>query len=181
MNASNGAKLIGLTGTNGAGKGEAASFFKDNGFESYSLSDLIREELKKRGTPITRSNLIRTGNELRLRFGSDILARRVMERIKGKAVIDSIRNISEVEYFRQQSGFILLAIDAPAEIRFQRVKKRGRDESAETLQEFLAKEKEEMGRDKDRQQIQECMAAADFLVINDGTIEDFRKKLEKFL
>ncbi len=181
MNASNAIKLIGLTGTNGAGKGEAAAFFKSKGFESYSLSDIIREELKKRGTPVTRNNLIRIGNELRRRFGAAVLARRVMERIKDKAVIDSIRNIREVECFRQYKGFILLAIDAPAEIRFQRVRKRGRDESAGTFQKFLAKETEEMSRDEARQQLQECMAMADFLVINDETLKDFRKKLEIFL
>ncbi len=42
------AYLIGLTGTNGAGKGEVASFFMKKGYAYFSLSDVIREELKKK-------------------------------------------------------------------------------------------------------------------------------------
>ena len=40
-------RLIGLTGTNGSGKGEAAAYFKKKEFSYFSLSDLIREELHK--------------------------------------------------------------------------------------------------------------------------------------
>ncbi|MCK4495166.1 MAG: AAA family ATPase, partial [Candidatus Aminicenantes bacterium] len=85
-------KLIGLTGTNGAGKGEAAAFFKKKGYVYFSLSDLLREELQKKGKQVTRDNLIEIGNNLRKKISHDILAKRVMKKIKGRAVIDSIRN-----------------------------------------------------------------------------------------
>jgi len=62
------ARLIGLTGTNSAGKGEAAAFFKKKGYACFSLSDLIREELEKRGQPVSRNNLIKMGNGLRERL-----------------------------------------------------------------------------------------------------------------
>ena len=174
-------RLIGLTGTNGSGKGAAARYFKKKGYDYYSLSDLIREELWKKNEPVTRNNLIRMGNDLRRTHGADILARRVLERIKGKAVIDSIRNPSEVECLREQTGFILLAVDAPVEVRFERAQKRGRDESASTLEEFRKKEAEEMTEQEKGQQLQTCMKLADFLIINDGTIDQFNKKLEKIL
>jgi dCMP deaminase len=177
----NKADAIGLTGTNGAGKGEVASFFVEKGYAYYSLSDVIREELEKENQELTRNNMIRMGNVLRQQFSPDILARRVAKKIEGKAVIDSIRNPNEVEFFRDQGHFILLAIDAPVEIRFERVKKRGRDESASSLQEFVAKEEEEMGLEKNSQQIRSCMAIADHLIINDSTLEELRNKLEAFL
>ena len=173
--------LIGLTGTNGAGKGEAASFFVENGYAYFSLSDVVREELGKDNQEVTRNNLIRMGNALRQQFSPDILARRVAEKITEKSVIDSIRNPKEVEFFQSQKSFILLAIDAPAEQRFQRVKERGRKESASSLEEFLAKEAEEMGTEESRQQLLACMDMADHTIINDGTIDELRKKLEKFL
>jgi len=174
-----GARLIGLTGTNGSGKGEAAAFFRDKGYAYFSLSDLIREELQKDGKEVTRDNLIRRGNELREEHGPDILARMVVNKVKGKAVIDSIRNPSEVEHLREQEEFILLAIDAPVELRYERVKKRGREESASTLQEFIKKEKEEMTDSEKGQQLHSCMKMADFVIINSGTLEDFRLKLEE--
>jgi len=174
-------RLIGLTGTNGAGKGEAASFFVKNGYAYLSLSDLIREELRKKNLEITRDNLIRMGNTMRQNATPEILARLAAKKIKGNTVIDSIRNPREVAFLKTLENFILLAIDAPAEIRFERVRKRGRNESASNLEEFLAKEKEEMGTEENLQQILACMDMADHTIFNDGTLADLQEKLEKFL
>jgi dCMP deaminase len=173
--------LIGLTGTNGAGKGEVASFFLERGYAYFSLSDVIREELQKENKEITRDNLIKMGNFMRQQYSPDILARRVAKKIKGNAVIDSIRNPIEVEFFKNQDNFTLLAIDAPAELRFERVKIRGREESASSIQEFIAKEAEEMGTDENSQQLLACMEMADHTIINDSTIQELRNKLEEFL
>ena len=174
-------KLIGLTGTNGSGKGEAAAYFQKREYRYFSLSDLIRDELRKRGKAPTRNNLIKMGNELRDKFGPDILARLVMKKVKDKAVIDSIRNPNEVEYLRKQKSFILLAVDAPVELRYKRAKKRGREESASTLQQFIEKEKEEMTEREKGQQLQKCMDMADLVIINDGSLEDLYRKLEAIL
>jgi dephospho-CoA kinase len=174
-------RLVGLTGTNGAGKGEAAAFFMSRGYAYASLSDILRDELRARGLEVTRDNLIRTGNELRERFGPDILARRTRIKVTAPAVIDSIRNTREVEYFRTQRGFVLLAFDAPIEVRFARVAARGRNESAATLEAFRKKEEEERAGGEAAQQLEACLAAADDHIWNDGTIEDLHRKLEKFL
>lgn len=174
-------RLIGLTGTNGAGKGEVAAFFRKKGYAYFSLSDLIRDELKKKGKEVSRDNLIQMGNRLREKSGPDILAMLVMKNVKAKAVIDSIRNPKEVEYLRRQKNFILLAIDAPVELRYERVKKRGRAESASTLQEFIEKEAEEMTNRKKGQQLQNCMRLADFNIKNNDTLESLYQKLEKLL
>ncbi|OGD10272.1 MAG: hypothetical protein A2Y86_03675 [Candidatus Aminicenantes bacterium RBG_13_62_12] len=171
-------RLLGLTGTNGAGKGEAAAFFMKRGYTYLSLSDVLREELRKRGLEATRDNLIRTGNALRRRYGPDVLARRVLRRVRGDTVIDSIRNPAEVARLRTRPGFRLLAVDAPVEVRFERVRRRGRDESARTLEAFAAKEREETGRDPGSQQLHLCLRLADATVINDSTLEHFHKKLE---
>jgi len=174
-------RLIGLTGTNGSGKGEAASFFVKKGYAYFSLSDIIRDELRNKGQEITRDNLIRMGNSMREELSSDILAQMVMKKIKGKAVIDSIRNPKEVEYLRKQQGFLLLSIDALPKIRYERVKKRGREESVLTLQEFIAKEAEEMSTEERSQQLQVCMKMADFTIQNNGTLRELHTKLEKLL
>lgn len=178
----NKARLIGLTGTNGAGKGEVAAYLMKKGYEYFSLSDLIRDELKKKRNEITRDNMIATGNALRKRYGADILARRVMKKVKGKkAVIDSVRNSREVAFLGKQKGFLLVAVDAPVELRYKRVKKRGRLESALTLEEFIAKEKEEMTGDAGEQQLRRCLALADITLINDGTLAALHRRIEKCL
>ena len=175
------ARLIGLTGTNGSGKGEAAVYLKKKGYVYFSLSDVIRDALRKDGIEDTRDNLIKKGNELRNKHGPDILARLAMEKVEGKAVVDSIRNPSEVEYLKKEKEFILLAIDAPVELRYERVKRRGRQESASTLEEFIKKEEEEMTGSEKGQQLHRCMKMADFVIMNDGTLEDLYLKLEEIV
>lgn len=176
-----GLKIIGLTGTNGSGKGAAAEFFMSQGYAYLSLSDLIREELRQKNREVSRDNLIKMGNHLRKKFGADILARRTMEYVRGKTIIDSIRNPREVEYLQSQKSFILLAIDAPPEVRYERVVSRGRNESAQTFEEFIAKEREEMTNLEKGQQLQRCMEMADHLILNEGTLEEFHRKLEAYL
>ena len=174
-------RLIGLTGTNGAGKGETAAFLVRNGYEYHSLSDVIRDAIAEEGVEASRNNLIRKGNELRREGGPDVLARRTMARVRGRAVIDSIRNPSEIAYLRTQEGFFLLALDGPPPVRFERAARRGRDESAGDLAAFVRKEAEENGADPGAQQIGRCMALADATVINDGTLDDLYRKLEALL
>lgn len=174
-------RLIGLTGTNGAGKGEAAAYFRAKGYAYYSLSDVIRDELRERGEPESRDALIRTGNELRERSGADVLARRTLAKLRPgeRAVIDSIRNLREIACLRREEGFVLLAIDAPVEVRFARAAARGRDESALDLEAFRKKEAEERAGGAAAQQLEASMAAADRTIVNDGTLAEFHRKLEE--
>lgn len=174
-------EYIGLTGTNGAGKGEVANFFRYHGYHYFSLSDIIRDELARRGEDINRDNLIRAGNELRTTHGPDVLARRVGEKLQPPAIIDSIRNLHEVEYFRRLREFILIGVDAPVAIRHRRVLKRGRNESAQTLEEFQKKEAEERDGGENGQQLKACLEAADVLIWNDGSLDELHRKLEDLL
>jgi dephospho-CoA kinase len=174
-------RLIGLTGPNGAGKGEAAECLKAEGYDYFSLSDVIRDKLREEGKAASRDNMIEKGNGLRRQFGPDILARLIMDKVGRKAVIDSIRNTSEVEYLRGRPGFVLIAVDAPVETRFERIRARGRDESAKTLEQFVRKEAEEKGGDAGAQQLDKVMAMADIILVNDGSLEDLRRKLEELL
>ena len=84
--------LIGLTGPNAAGKGEVASFLGSRGLRIHSLSDVVREEALARGLGTAREHLILVGNELRRRWGPGVLAERILPRLAGRAVVDSIRN-----------------------------------------------------------------------------------------
>ena len=70
--------IIGLTGANASGKGEAASYLKSKSFEYYSLSDILREKAGARKIEPSRENLIKLGNELREKNGSSVLADAVL-------------------------------------------------------------------------------------------------------
>ena len=176
--------MIGLTGKNAAGKGEIAGFLKDKSFYYYSLSDVIREELESRGIPITRETLIITGNDMRERFGSDILARLTLKKVDPNRnyVIDSIRNPAEVEALRGTGQFVLINVDAPPEIRFERIRSRGRERDPQTLEEFCAIEQaESRNLAEHKQSIEECQALADYTIVNDSTVEDLQRKVGEII
>lgn len=174
--------IIGLTGTNGAGKGVVADYLKSLGFEFHSLSDAIRDEIRSRGNEISRETLIRTGNELRERFGPSILAQRILAKVSSpKAVVDSVRNSFEVSELRSREDFILLAVDAPPEVRFDRAMKRGRNESASTLEEFISLENREKSASSTAQQIDQCMALADHTIMNDRSLKELHLEIDSIL
>jgi dCMP deaminase len=176
--------IIGLTGKNGSGKTAVSDYLKSRGFQYHSLSDAIRDEIKRRGEGITRDALIRVGNELREKFGSGVLAERILMTLEKEHnyVIDSIRNPSEVEALKRRDGFILLAVEADATIRFERSRKRGRESAAQNFEQFMEEEARELESDNPAgQHLHATRAKADIAVANDGTIEELHRKLDELL
>lgn len=174
--------MIGLTGPNAAGKGLVADFFVRKGFLYHSLSDAVREEALKRGLTTSREHLIITGRSLREEFGLSILASRTFKKLSGRDVVDSFRHPEEVRFFRNNAeDFLLLGVDAPQEMRYERARKRSRGgDSISTFEEFRKKEEEENGQGAG-QQLGATFALADIVVMNDGKREDLDARLEQIL
>ncbi len=176
--------IIGLTGKNGSGKGEVARFLKERGFEYYSLSDVLRDELKKKKKPVTRDNLITTGNKLRQTHGPDILAKRILEKIEidRNYVIDSVRHPAEAQALKSRDRFALLNVTASAEARFKRLKKRRREHDPKTLKEFLKLEQlEAKSKVKSDQQLDQTLKLADYEIDNSSSLEDLHQAIAKIV
>ena len=175
--------LIGLTGRNAAGKGEVAEYLKKNGFNYYSLSDVIRDEVRKRGRQPTREILIQVGNELRQKYGASILAERILEKIEGGKdyVIDSIRNPSEVDTLRAAKNFKLIRVEAPVDVRFRRTLARNRESEAQTLEAFMDVERREAAGNATSQNLIKVESMADDFLVNDGTLEKLYKAIDELL
>lgn len=176
--------IIGLTGRNAAGKGTVAEFLKAKGFAFYSLSDVIREEVQKRGLETTRDILIATGRELRARHGTAYLAEKIMERVEPgqNYVVDSFRHVDEVGVFRRISDFYLLAVQAQPEIRFKRILERAREKDPKTFEQFQELEKiESVNLQAEGQNLTATEALADYVVTNNGTREALFQTLGELL
>jgi len=176
--------IIGLTGRNAAGKGEVARFLQERGFIYSSLSDMLREELKKRHIAPTRDHLTRIGNELREAHGPGILAQRMIDSLgeSQNHVVDSFRNPSEVEAFERRPDFVLWAVIAKPEIRFERLKARKRESDPETLAHFMAvEEREAHNTDPHKQSLTACEKKASLKIQNNGSIDDLEKRLTTIL
>jgi len=174
--------IIGLTGTNASGKGTVATYLVEKGFSYYSLSDELRILMKQEGAKLTRENFIEKGRFYREKKGNDYFAKLVKKKFNEKdAVVDSIRNLGEIEEFRKLNHFFLIAIDAPIDTRFERSRKRKSERDERTLKEFILKEKKEMMGKGAEQQLEACMAQADFQIINDSDLENLYKKIDDTL
>lgn len=170
--------IIGLTGRNGAGKGEVAKVLEEAGFHYYSLSDIIREEVRKKKLPVTRARLIEAGTKLREAEGLGVLAERTLKKLSTERnyVIDSIRNPAEVKVLRRRDDFILFNITAPRPVRFERVKKRQRENDPKTLAEFIRmEEKEFQGSNPAGQQLLATEKLADAEVPNTKSLDVLRE------
>lgn len=167
--------IIGITGTLCSGKGMLTAYFKERGFDTISLSDLLREEANLKGIELTRENLQRLGNELREKHGSGALAILALQRILGKEnmVIESIRNPGEVLELRKNKDFKLIAVDAPRELRIERLLNRynesERKEDPVTRETVIEKMDIDEGKNQlaSGQQSLETMKLADFHIYND--------------
>lgn len=166
--------IIGLTGENCSGKGTVAEYLKKKGFGYYSLSDIIREELAKDNTAVTRDNLIAKGNELRAKDPA-ALAKSVSARLGQHAscIVDSIRNPFEAKEFMKLPDFTLVYVTAPAQTRFERMSSRRRESDPRTIEEFLRlEEAERANSDERKQNIEATAVLAGKTIVNDG---DFSK------
>jgi dephospho-CoA kinase len=174
--------VIGLTGSNAAGKGEAAAHLARRGFAVHSLSDVVRDEARARGLPPEREHLIRIGTQLRREGGPGVLARRLLPRLVGCAVADSIRNPAEVEVLREGlERFVLVGLTASPEARFGRMVARGRPGDPRTVEEFEGRERQENASDPNGQQLTATFEMADRVVDNSGSLDDLARELDRVL
>jgi dCMP deaminase len=176
--------IIGLTGRNAGGKTTAVEVLAKKGFQSLSLSDVIRAEAKKRGLADVRENLIALGNELRERHGPGALAELTVAGMQSDRnyAVDSIRHPAEVAALRKAGSFTLLHIFAPLEARFARAQARGRTGDATTLQDFIQQEEREFASSNvAAQQLLETERLANRVIENNGSLDDFTAQLDTAL
>lgn len=176
--------VIGLTGFNGSGKDVISEYFEKKGFKAYSLSDLLRDECKRKKLELTRENLIKIGNELRANHGFGVLGELILKKIKPNenVVITSFRHPAEVLALKKNSNFVLVKVLANQKIRFERIKARNREDDPKTFEEFQKLDKKETNTsDPYKQKIDQCMKLADYSIVNEGSFEELYKKVENLL
>jgi len=165
-----------------SGKDSVAEELVKKGFTHFSLSDLIREELGRRGVEVTRDNLIKVGNELREKYGHSVLGERAIEKMKDKTgdfVISSIRHPSEVKALKKDGHFFLVEVRAPITVRFKRIKERNRENDPKTLEELKEKETLESQDSGAGQQLTNVIKMADLIILNDKTTKELAKKVDR--
>lgn len=172
--------VLGLTGKRGCGKDTMASHLKSRyGFRVLTYTnDVLAPILKAKGKEVTRENLINLALELRKEYGKEILTQRICDLIKpsGLWAISGVRYPEEVAHLKKCFGgrFRLVYVGCGARKRYERVIKRGtKGEGRLTFAQFMAIEEKETEK-----VIGKTLKLADFSISNDGTISEFKRKID---
>lgn len=165
--------IIGIAGSFASGKDTVAHrLVEDFGFSHVSTGDLVREVAQRERGSIERPILREVADYHRHHDGAGAFIRMAFKRTP-PLVITGIRALGEAKAIKEHGG-VLLFIDAPAEVRYERMKARHRDAEVDlTLAEFEANEAKEWhsGNDDSDFNLRDIKAMADFVVDNDLPLE----------
>lgn len=179
-------KIIGITGTLGAGKGTIVDYLIQHyGYKHYSVRGYLIEEATRRGMEINRDTFVKVANDLRAKHCPSYIVDELYKQAEaagGNAIIESVRTPGEVESLRHNEHFLLFAVDADPKVRYERIVGRASETDHISFETFIENEQREMSStDPNHQNIGRCMQMADFVFNNDGDFEALYKQVEKVL
>ncbi len=175
--------IVGLAGKIASGKETVGKYLveKMDG-KKIKFSDPLRQILDILDLPDSRQNMQTLSTVVRQNFGGNVLAQAMMKlvaRLENKlVVIDGVRRVTDIENFRQLKNFFLVYIDASSKKRFERCvqRKENPGDGEMTRGEFDRKDNAEA-----EEQIESLKKEADFVVKNDGTMEELYLEIENLL
>ncbi|PCR92271.1 AAA family ATPase [Natrinema ejinorense] len=176
--------VIGTVGLPGSGKGEAATVAREDGIPVVTMGDVVRQETADRGLdPATDHGTV--AQALREENGPTAIAERSLPMIEDRleqhdtVLVDGIRSGTEVDVFEAafDDAFTLVSIEAPFEVRVERIDERGRDASeAEGGEGLRERDERERGFGMD-----DAMARADVVVENTDSLEAFHERIRSII
>lgn len=172
---------VAVTGLPGSGKSTFMRTAKELGYYLIVMGNFVRKEAARRNLQPTAENLGKLMLQMRKERGRDVIAQLTVEDAeKAKSsfiIIDGVRNPEEIEKFKQVfRNFYLVAIESPAELRFERIKKRFRSDDSAEKTEFDARDLRELNVGVGR-----VMALANFTINNSGVLDEFKVKVKNLL
>ena len=175
-------KIIAIVGMAGSGKSEAVKSLVEKGYKRVYFGDVVIDETKKRGLEITERNERKIREELRKDYGMGAMASLSIEKIKeffnsDNVVIESMYSWEEFKIIKDIFGesFKVLAIYTTKEMRYKRVAER--KERGLSHDEVFSRDISELENLNKGNPI----AFADYMIINDGSLEELKKKVEGLL
>lgn len=188
-------QIIGLSGTNGAGKDTVGEVLAErHNYLFISVTELLREEARRRGLPVEREHLRTISAEWRREQGLGVLVDRAVDAWKATGdkyqgvVMASLRNPYEADRVHELGGSVVW-VDADPKVRYERVTAgdRGRGgEDNKTFEQFLAEQEAEMtppvGADAAVLNMAAVRDRADINMVNDGAdLEAFKQQIVETL
>jgi len=172
-------KVLGFCGLPGSGKSTAIEAIAELG-TIIMMGDVIRNEARKKGILPTDENLGKIAKELRKNGGDEIVAEKCVEIIKddkkSPIFIDGIRSMAEVHVFRKYWEFLVIAIVADDQLRYQWISNRTRLDDSKKKSDIEERDLREIGFG-----LKEVIKDADYTIINNSNIADLQIKTKTLI
>lgn len=160
-------RVLLIAGLPGSGKSVFSKVAQQMSIPVVSLGDIVREEALKRKLDLTSENLGKIAIELRERYGKEVMAKRSIVRIlyneSPLVVVDGVRSLEEVYYFKKFFEVYIIAIHASPRTRYSRLKARGRPDDPSSWEEFSTRDLRELSLG-----IGNVIALADYMIVNEN-------------
>jgi len=177
--------IIGVAGRIAAGKETLTEFLREAGFNYFETRTVLVETLNESGMELSRTNMQDLADKWRSEDGAGAFMKKILERIDTNKdwIIDSLRNAGEADFLKEELGddFVLIAVDAPREVRFERIKKRGKQSDILDWDNFL-KVDERDNFDPENpmgQQTGKLIEMSDHVVMNDNDLENAQNQINE--
>src|SRR3989338_8524530 len=177
-------KIIGITGLIGSGKDAVSQYLAEKyGYEVIGMGDIVREISREIGRTNGRDDLQKTQKEIVEKYGWEYFAEHVVKKILknkwNKVVINGIRRPQDAIVPKKHFGknIVILLIDAPPKVRYERLKQRKREGDPETFEEFMRQEKNEIKLFN----IEETLKYYDHKIENTGDVKKLYKTIDEFM
>lgn len=182
-----------ITGTNGSGKDEVASWLEEKyGFEVKSVRAFIKMKAEEHGVDLStgRSGTGPFAESMCAKEGGDYFVKTLNENIPENmpATIGSLRRMAEIAYAKslRDDGThrtIIIAVDADPKIRYDRIiARKSLTDHVSSLEKFVEEEEiESVGDNPNRMNLKKCIEASDIVLMNEGTLEEFHQTIEREL
>mgnify|MGYP000865930078 CR=1 FL=1 len=179
-------KIIGITGTLGAGKGTIVDYLtKHHGFVHFSVRGYLTKIIQQKGLAVNRDTLVATANELRAANSPSFIVEELLKGAlaRGKdCIIESIRTVGDITALRAKGGFTLFAVDADQKLRYTRIVERASETEKITFEVFADNERREMeSQDPNKQNLSACMQLADFTFQNNESFDELYRQVDEAL
>lgn len=173
-------KIIGIAGKIASGKGIAAEHIISRytaGFIDYS--QFLYQVLDIFEVPHERKNVNALSIFLRATYGQDVLSRAVMRALDLRQdeiiILTGIRREQELSCLREIPGFSFLYIDSDIHTRYERnrIAARKPGDAEMSYDHFVEKDSDDSNRT-----IEGLKSAADCVIENNGSLEEFLARLD---
>jgi len=175
-------KVVAVVGMAGAGKSQAARYFREKGYAVVRFGDITDAAVRAAGLPLNEASERPVREKLRKEHGMAAYAELSLPRIeaarkKGNVVVDGLYSWEEYRFLKDRYGddFIVLAVWASPRTRYARL-------GARKVRPLTPQE----AANRDYAEIENLnkggpIAVADYTVANEASLKEMQAQVERII